>query len=182
MESCFRVGLLALPLPGAGVTFFAAAKKVTKESSFSQPKHFTPAAAQAIGGMAPRVASVLIGLIGRGPRTVCHPITLSVPVQHEIAPAQRYALPLGMQWKPTNRQCSERERIVNNEEARADPIDRSAAKRAGAIWCCTSKLCSATSQTVRDPRPVRPSRALATPGAIQPIACAAAGVRCLGWG
>jgi hypothetical protein len=33
MESCFRVGLLALPLPGAGVTFFAAAKKVTKESS-----------------------------------------------------------------------------------------------------------------------------------------------------
>jgi hypothetical protein len=34
MKSCFRVGLLALPLPGAGVTFFAAAKKVTKESSF----------------------------------------------------------------------------------------------------------------------------------------------------
>ena len=37
MESCFLVGLLALPLPGAGVTFFAAAKKVTKESSFSPP-------------------------------------------------------------------------------------------------------------------------------------------------
>ncbi len=37
MESCVRVGLLALPLPGAGVTFFAAAKKVTKESSFSSP-------------------------------------------------------------------------------------------------------------------------------------------------
>src|ERR1700761_8159048 len=32
-----RVCLLALPLPGAGVTFFAAAKKVTKESSFSPP-------------------------------------------------------------------------------------------------------------------------------------------------
>ncbi|WP_143281707.1 hypothetical protein, partial [Caballeronia cordobensis] len=32
--TCFGVGLLALPLPGAGVTFFAAAKKVTKESSF----------------------------------------------------------------------------------------------------------------------------------------------------
>jgi hypothetical protein len=30
----FRVGLLALPLCGAAVTFFAAAKKVTKESSF----------------------------------------------------------------------------------------------------------------------------------------------------
>jgi hypothetical protein len=28
-----------LPLPGAGVTFFAAAKKVTKESSFSGPRH-----------------------------------------------------------------------------------------------------------------------------------------------
>ncbi|WP_144403819.1 hypothetical protein, partial [Caballeronia zhejiangensis] len=30
--SRFRVGLLALPLCGAAVTFFAAAKKVTKES------------------------------------------------------------------------------------------------------------------------------------------------------
>jgi hypothetical protein len=47
--SRFRVGLLALPLCGAAVTFFAAAKKVTKESSFSHPKHFTPAPAQAIG-------------------------------------------------------------------------------------------------------------------------------------
>ncbi|VXC77297.1 hypothetical protein BURKHO8Y_320002 [Burkholderia sp. 8Y] len=46
-ETCVRVGLLVLPLPGAGVTFFAVdqsrrfsavlwshAKKVTKESSF----------------------------------------------------------------------------------------------------------------------------------------------------
>jgi hypothetical protein len=49
MESCIRVGLFALPLPGAGVTFFAAAKKVTKESSFPHPKQFKPAAAQAIG-------------------------------------------------------------------------------------------------------------------------------------
>ncbi|WP_144404133.1 hypothetical protein [Caballeronia cordobensis] len=44
----FVVGLLALPLPGAGVTFFAAAKKVTKESSFvtarghTQFGHFSP--------------------------------------------------------------------------------------------------------------------------------------------
>jgi hypothetical protein len=51
-ETCIRVGLLALPLCGAAVTFFAAAKKVTKESSYPQPKHFTPAAAQAIGLMA----------------------------------------------------------------------------------------------------------------------------------
>ncbi|CAG9222498.1 hypothetical protein PSAB6_410122 [Paraburkholderia sabiae] len=30
----FRIGLLASPLCGAAVTFFAAAKKVTKESGF----------------------------------------------------------------------------------------------------------------------------------------------------
>jgi hypothetical protein len=47
--ACFRVGLLALPLCGAAPTFFAAAKKVGKESSFPHPKCFTPAAAQAIG-------------------------------------------------------------------------------------------------------------------------------------
>ena len=35
--SRFRVGLLALPLCGAAVTFFAAAKKVTKESSSFKP-------------------------------------------------------------------------------------------------------------------------------------------------
>jgi hypothetical protein len=33
--TCFLGGLLALPLSGAGLTFFAAAKKVSKESSFS---------------------------------------------------------------------------------------------------------------------------------------------------
>jgi hypothetical protein len=32
--ACVGIGLLALPLCGAAVTFFAAAKKVTKESSF----------------------------------------------------------------------------------------------------------------------------------------------------
>jgi hypothetical protein len=47
--SRIRVGLLALPLCGAAPTFFAAAKKVGKESSSPQPKHFMPAAAQAIG-------------------------------------------------------------------------------------------------------------------------------------
>jgi hypothetical protein len=33
-ETCFVLGLLASPLCGAAVTFFAAAKKVTKESSY----------------------------------------------------------------------------------------------------------------------------------------------------
>jgi hypothetical protein len=32
--SRFHIGLLALPLCGAAVTFFAAAKKVTKETAF----------------------------------------------------------------------------------------------------------------------------------------------------
>src|SRR4249919_2599331 len=35
--TCFLFGLLALPLSGAGLTFFAAAKKVSKESSFPTP-------------------------------------------------------------------------------------------------------------------------------------------------
>ncbi|WP_143281975.1 hypothetical protein, partial [Caballeronia choica] len=35
--TCFGFGLLALPLSGAGLTFFAAAKKVSKESSFPTP-------------------------------------------------------------------------------------------------------------------------------------------------
>jgi hypothetical protein len=67
--ACVRVGLLALPLPGAGVTFFAAAKKVTKESSFPHPKYFMPAPAQAIG-LGTAVASALRGHLGLGPRTV----------------------------------------------------------------------------------------------------------------
>jgi hypothetical protein len=33
-ETCFDIGLLASPLCGAAVTFFAAAKKVSKESSY----------------------------------------------------------------------------------------------------------------------------------------------------
>jgi hypothetical protein len=36
-ETCIRFGLLVLPLSGAGLTFFAAAKKVSKESSFTTP-------------------------------------------------------------------------------------------------------------------------------------------------
>jgi hypothetical protein len=35
--TCFVFGLFALPLSGAGLTFFAAAKKVSKESSFTPP-------------------------------------------------------------------------------------------------------------------------------------------------
>ncbi|WP_161783669.1 hypothetical protein [Caballeronia glathei] len=35
-ETCFDIGLLASPLCGAAVTFFAAAKKVTKEAAMGQ--------------------------------------------------------------------------------------------------------------------------------------------------
>ena len=35
--TCLLLGLFALPLSGAGLTFFAAAKKVSKESSFQPP-------------------------------------------------------------------------------------------------------------------------------------------------
>jgi hypothetical protein len=35
--TCILWGLFALPLSGAGLTFFAAAKKVSKESSFPTP-------------------------------------------------------------------------------------------------------------------------------------------------
>ena len=67
--SRIRVGLLALPLCGAAPTFFAAAKKVGKESSLSHPKYFTPAPAQAIVS-GPAVASALKGPTGLGSRTV----------------------------------------------------------------------------------------------------------------
>src|SRR5471032_3215279 len=36
---CFHGGLLALPLCGAALTFFAAAKKVSKESGLTPPAH-----------------------------------------------------------------------------------------------------------------------------------------------
>jgi len=67
--ACVRAGLLALPLCGAAPTFFAAAKKVGKESSYPQPKHFMPAAAQNwFRGSA--VASALTKLAGLGSRTI----------------------------------------------------------------------------------------------------------------
>ena len=43
----------------------------------------------------------LIGPTALGSRTVCLIAPLHLLVQHQIAPAQRYALPLGLQGKPT---------------------------------------------------------------------------------
>ncbi|SAK92746.1 hypothetical protein AWB80_06723 [Caballeronia pedi] len=79
------------PCPDTPVTYvpgpYTAAKKVGKESSFPHPKRFMPAAAQAIV-LGTAVASALIGLIGLGPRTVCHIAPQNRLVQHEIAPAR----------------------------------------------------------------------------------------------
>jgi hypothetical protein len=49
---CFLSGLLALPLCGAAPTFFAAAKKVGKESRFEPPAH----------KRVPRAATVVVHL------------------------------------------------------------------------------------------------------------------------
>ena len=68
-----------------------------------------------------------------------------------------------------------------SKEAQADPMDRSAAKRAGAIWRLTSQLSGAKRQTVRDPSPVSFVRALATAGPRECF-CAGAGVKYFGWG
>jgi hypothetical protein len=75
----------------------------------------------------PRLSVALKGITGLGSRTVCQARSFSALVQHEIASAQRYALPWGMQGKPSRR--------LALQEARASPIDPSAAKRAGAISC-----------------------------------------------
>jgi len=41
-----------------------------------------------------------------------------------------------------------------SDEARANPMNPSAAKRAGAFWCWTTSLCGARWQTVREPSPI----------------------------
>jgi hypothetical protein len=93
-ESCVRVGLLALPLCGAAVTFFAAAKKVTKETARSGPRsHARWPCLPAVDGT--RLSVVLTSITGLGSRTVCRTECFSALVQHERVPALRFALPLG---------------------------------------------------------------------------------------
>jgi hypothetical protein len=52
--TCFLCGLLALPLSGAGLTFFAAAKKVSKESSFFRQQSPHAKALAQLTGPAPK--------------------------------------------------------------------------------------------------------------------------------
>src|SRR6201991_1918988 len=117
-----RVGLLALPLPGAGVTFFAAAKKVTKESSFSPP-----AVTRRLAMLAsPRWHSPKC----RPRRTyrawLAHGLT-----NHNLERAGSARKSFGTALRAAVGYARE----IIGEEAHANPIDRTAAKRAGAIWC-----------------------------------------------
>ncbi|SPB16779.1 hypothetical protein NOV72_03978 [Caballeronia novacaledonica] len=176
--SRFVFGLLALPLCGAAVTFFAAAKKVTKESSYPHPKYFTPAAAQAIDLMAPGVASAPAKLVRLGSRTVCRTACFRALVQHEIASAQRFRAAVGYARKTHEHERNEmaalaRERkqtrlthrprsgpalfVLNQLVMRCDVSDRARSK--------PREFCEGT----------RYSRS------IQPIACAAAGMKHFGW-
>ncbi|CAL8478143.1 protein of unknown function (plasmid) [Caballeronia sp. S22] len=50
-----------------------------------------------------RLSVALIGPNGLGSRTVCRTKCFDALVQHEIASAQRYALPLGMRGQPSEK-------------------------------------------------------------------------------
>src|SRR6201994_3145472 len=83
----FAFGLLALPLCGAAVTFFAAAKKVTKETASHRPRsHARWPCLPAVDGT--RLSVALEGLTGLGSRTVRHIAPHHKLVQHQIAPAR----------------------------------------------------------------------------------------------
>ncbi|CAL8476153.1 protein of unknown function (plasmid) [Caballeronia sp. S22] len=121
-EAWFRVGLLALPLPGAGVTFFAAAKKVTKESS-----SFRPAVTRTLAMLASRQWHSPKCRPQRPNRAwLAHGLT---PETIQRAGSARKSFGTAL------RAAVGYARETVGEEAYANPIDPSAAKRAGAIWC-----------------------------------------------
>ena len=86
--------------PGRGSLSLLLQRKRPKKAAFCEARGHTH-----VGHFFPRrwhpVASALRGPIGPGTRTVCHPEYLSVLVQHQRVSAQRCALPIGMQGKPT---------------------------------------------------------------------------------
>ncbi|SPB12823.1 hypothetical protein NOV72_00128 [Caballeronia novacaledonica] len=84
---CFFYGILfsrrsicVAPVRG-GSHFLCCCKESNQRNSFPHPKCFTPAAAQAIDLMAPRVASALTKLTRLGPRTVRRASSLNTWVQ-----------------------------------------------------------------------------------------------------
>ncbi len=95
--------------PVRGGTHFLCCCKESKQ----RKQLFRPAVTRNLGSPlvtgGTRLKSALKHLIGLGSRTVRRPKTLRTLVQHERASAQRYALPPGMQGKPTCGKCSEME-------------------------------------------------------------------------
>src|ERR1700754_2998543 len=121
-----RVGLLALPLCGAAVTFFAAAKKVTKEttipslSTSHRPRH--------------RRLAKWHGSSECPHKT--HRAWTAHGLPHQVF---KRAGSAPKSFGTALRAAVGYARETVEEEAHADPIDPSAAKRAGALWCCTSE-------------------------------------------
>ena len=119
--------------PVRGGTYFLCCCKESRQ----RKQLFRPAVTRNLGStLVPggtRLKSALITITALGSRTVRRPITSGALVQHEMASAQRYALPPGPQGKPKGGDCSEMETLV--EKHARTRLTGSAAKRAGAISC-----------------------------------------------
>jgi hypothetical protein len=111
------VGLLALPLCGAAVTFFAAAKKVTKESSSTRPRGLPKCRPHR-----PNRAWLAHGLSHR-----TTPLAGSAP--NSFGKALRAADGSIRETNLSHLQCDG----SVSDEARANPMNPAAAKQAGAI-------------------------------------------------
>src|SRR6201996_8810624 len=118
--SRFRVGLLALPLCGAAPTFFAAAKKVGKESSFSiQSASSRPRHRRLVEWTGSSECPHKTHRAWTAHDLTSHNPSRAGSAQNSFGTALRAAVGYA--------------RETNEEEVHADQIDRSAAKRAGAI-------------------------------------------------
>ncbi|MDR5835586.1 hypothetical protein, partial [Caballeronia sp. LZ034LL] len=90
--------------------------KVTKESSFL-PAQGPPSGATQKHLTGSAVESALTGHTGLGSRTHCHNAPFNKQVQPLKAPAQRYALPKGMQGKPTEGLRGDTDALVETDES-----------------------------------------------------------------
>ncbi len=124
--------------PVRGGTHFLCCCKESKQ----RKQLFRPAVTRNLGSpLVPggtRLKSALKHLIGLGSRTVGRPISSRALVQHEMASAQRYALPPGMQGKPKGGDCSEMETLVEKHaHSRLTGRPRSGLELFGAepVWC-----------------------------------------------
>ncbi|CAL8477166.1 conserved protein of unknown function (plasmid) [Caballeronia sp. S22] len=89
-----------------------------------------------------RLSVALKGPIGLGSRTVCRPKYLSALVQHQIASAQRYALPSGLRGKPTKDEGSEMAALAREHaQTRLTSRPRSGPELFGAEPVCSVVRC-----------------------------------------